>query len=361
MSQHFLLSKKVRDFSLIDIMQISTELDALKFLAQIRWGSFKEQVCSDCGVIDSHYFRPKYKQWRCKHCEHVFSVTSRTLFHSRKIKLRKLLLAIFLFSTSSKGMSASALSRKIGICHNSALILMHKLREGIVQHQDLTSLSGKVEIDGTYVGGKPRKDRVKNHKDKKAIADKIESNGKNRARKSPNQRRNYVRRLKYRRLIIVLREIHKEKGKGAKRTIIVLTKGEREEFVVPIVKRFVTPGTEIQTDENPAYNSLSSSYDHFVVNHSHEYSTIDGINNNQAESYNSRLKRWINGVSHRVMPDYIYDYACEIAWREDMRRKTEKERFMDVLKKAFKSGPSIFWKGYFQGFRRNDEMLMRLN
>ena len=111
------------------------------------------------------------------------------------------------------------------------------------------------------------------------------------------------------------------------------------------------------TDENPAYNQLSCWFDHRTVQHSVEFSTLDGINDNQAESYFSRLRRYVKGVAHRVEPKYLADISAEMAWREDMRRNTEGQKLEILLKAMLSHGQSKWWRGYWQGFKRPGEIL----
>lgn len=357
MAQHFLLSKQFRDLSLIELMGLS-EVDALMFLAEIRWGSKHKQTCPDCGTWDAHYFRRTRRQWQCKHCFHTFSLKSGTLLSDLKLTYLQLVVAVFVFISAANGISAIEITKYINVTHSSALLFLHKIKEAIVRHRDLSPMEGHVQIDGTYLGGKPRKSRVRNQKNKQSIKEKIESKGKVKRKLSANDRRNWRRRVENRRLLIVIRQVTDVPKQGSNRTIVVLAKGESEEYVKPLVEKYVKPGSTISTDENGAYNFLSAEYHHQTVEHSKEYATIDGINNNQAESYNSRIKRFVYGVSHRAMPQYIFDYACEMAWREDMRRSTLKEIYYDLWSKIFNSGMSEWWRGYYQGHRRNDEMLM---
>jgi hypothetical protein len=94
-----------------------------------------------------------------------------------------------------------------------------------------------------------------------------------------------------------------------------------------------------------------------TVNHSKEYSTKAGVNNNQAESYISRLRRAEFGVFRGMRPQYFLDYCSEMAWREDARRMTLSERIRDLLSRVRRCPPSVSFKGYYQGARRGVEWL----
>jgi len=358
MAQHYLLSAELRDYSLMDIQGLSEE-DAFWVLTVFRWGKRTEQVCPKCGTVDSHYFRRGRWQWRCKHCARTFSLTSGTPLADRKIGFRKILLGCYLFVSAAKGFSAAHLARMLGVQVKTAWLFMHKLREPLLRQRDVSPLTNMVHIDGGHFGGKPRKGRVrKKKKNSTSIAEKIQSRGKQRSKRTPNDIRNWLKRKKNRRIVMVLREVSLTPKTGAVRTIVSVAMSENERDAIELARRHVEPGALIRTDENPAYNRLSSWFEHETVEHSKEYATIDGIDSNQAESYFSRLRRFEYGTIHRVSPQYLMDYANEMAWREDYRRKTEKAKLTDLLEKLFFNGLSRWWRGYHQGYRRTTELLM---
>lgn len=356
MTQHYLLSSAARDFSLIDIMGLSEE-EAFWTLVEFRWGSRTEQVCPKCGVVDGHYFRRTRKQWRCKHCDHTFSLTSGTPLADRKLSFQKILLGMYLFIPAAKGISASELSRKLNTQVKTAWLFLHKLREPLLRFRDTFQLKGVVHIDGGHFGGKPRKARVRRRTKNSAVSQKIKGNGKQRAKKSPHDIRNWKKRQKNRRIVMVLREVDPAPGNGAIRTIVSVSRSENERDAVSLANRYISPGSVVHSDENAAYNTFSTMYTHNTVEHSKEYATVDGITNNQAESYFSRLRRFEYGTIHRILPQFLMSYANEMAWREDFRRKTEKTKLLDLTNKLFRNGLSRWWRGYHQGYRLNSELL----
>ena len=216
-------------------------------------------------------------------------------------------------------------SRQIDVNPKNAWLLFQKIREALIFNRDESRMSGTVQIDGTYVGGKPRRPRLRKRRDVDAIKRKIEGKKKNWTTYTPNDLRNWYCQKEFRRLVIVVRELDEKDQGGAKRTLVFLSKEEKEMYVKPIVNQYINKGSKVMTDENGAYNFLSAHYDHRTVEHSKEYSTIDGINNKQAESYNARLKRWYYGTSHRMIPQYAFDYANEMAWREDTPQTQKKK------------------------------------
>lgn len=362
MVQAYVASSKRRDFSLFEIANFS-EQEALMFLAEQRWKSKDKQICPTCGVMDKHYFRKNRNQWRCKHCDRCFSVTSGTLLADHKLSFKKMLMAIFLYSSSVKGISCVDLSAKLRVQVKTAHMLIGKLRECLLRQRDASPLSGLVHVDGGHFGGKPRKPNVRRKPDAQAIADKIEQQLSGKRKKTPPKygyagTRSNIERRKNRRIVMVMREVFLEEGKGAKRTIVSVAMAEDSASAESLARRYIADDTLIMSDENAAYLRLSQWYDHKSVEHSKEFVTFDGVNENQAESFYSRLRRCEYGVVHRITPKYLMDLANEIAWREDTRRMTEGETLKDLLNKVFRNGLSRWWRGYHQGHHRGMELLM---
>lgn len=166
MSQHFLLSPLAKTLSLAKVMRMSDE-EARASFCKIRWADTDGQpVCPECGSCDSYDLksRPVYK---CRDCYKQFSITSGTIFSSRKLAVRDILAAIAVFMNGAKGYSALQLSRDLAIDYKTAFVLLHKVREAIGLARKAGALSGDVEVDGAYFGGyvkpanecKDRKDR----------------------------------------------------------------------------------------------------------------------------------------------------------------------------------------------------------
>jgi hypothetical protein len=357
--QHFLLSAKLRDFTLWDASNLS-EAEAFWRFTELRWGSREQVVCPSCGAIAKPFARIDRSQLRCRHCDHHFSPLVASPFADRKMSFKKLLMALCLYAASAKGVPALFMCRLLDMQDKTATVLTGKLRECLVHEMDADILSGVVEIDGGHFCGKPRKGRMRFKTRPEDVAAALEAKFKGeplpkRKPRNKAEARNWARR-KLKRVVMVLRQIHPEKGNGAARTRVAVAYTENERVATRLARILVEPGSTIMTDENAAYNVLSSWYDHHCVEHSVEFSTIDGINENQAESYFSRLRRAEYGTYHGFRPKYLMDYAQEFAWREDVRRQTEKEKIHDLTKRIFSSGFSQWWRGYWQGHHREGEI-----
>ncbi len=146
-----------------------TDRDAEKAFRSIRWAETDgAPVCPRCDGMQ-HYRLEERKLWKCNACAKQFSLTSGTIFHSRKLALRDILASIAIFTNGAKGYSALQLARDLGFDYKTCFVMLHKLRESIGIARDSGALKGEVEIDGAYFGGyvKPannvedRKDRRK--------------------------------------------------------------------------------------------------------------------------------------------------------------------------------------------------------
>ena len=160
MAQHFLLSSAARSLSLKEIYKAGEDA-AYKAFCDIRWASTDgDAVCPRCGGCDAYTITTRRK-FKCRACHHQFSVTSGTIFASRKLDFVDLLAAICLFVSNSKGMSAVQFSRTLSVQYKTAWVLAHKLREALSAEIDGAKLDGEVEIDGAYFGGHIRPENEK--------------------------------------------------------------------------------------------------------------------------------------------------------------------------------------------------------
>src|SRR5208282_3335119 len=153
--QHFLLTAAARSLSLAQVLRLSDEEAHAKFVA-IRFAENDgKPFCPRCGAVNV-YAIPTRRTWQCKACKKQFSVTSGTIFASRKLPIRDYLAAIAIFCNEVKGHAALHLSRDLDVQYKTAFVLAHKLREAIgsqVHNPDEPELAGTVAIDGAYFGG----------------------------------------------------------------------------------------------------------------------------------------------------------------------------------------------------------------
>src|SRR5262245_29662475 len=319
MAQHFLLSSAARTLSVASVARMSDEEAHAKF-TEIRWSdNGGEPNCPKCGCFTLYTYKTR-KLWKCKGCNKQFSVTSGTIFASRKLAVRDYLLAIAIFVNGAKGISALQLGRDLDVQYRTAFVLCHKLREAMSSEMAGATLSGTVEVDGAYVGGHIRPANLKKDRVDRRLAQN--QTGK-------------------RRVVVVARE---RKG----RTMTTVTRQEADG--VQFVAKVVAPGSELHADEASHWDALHAKYQTNRINHQIGYS-IDGACTNQAESFLSRIRRMVDGQHHHVSPQYLYQYANHAAWLEDHRRLSNGALAWRALGLALKHPVSRQWKGYWQRAR----------
>ena len=316
MSQHFLLSTKARTLSLAEVLRLSDE-EAYATFKAIRFSQNSgEAFCPKCGSL-ALYNLPRRKMWRCKDCPCQFSVTSGTIFASRKLSIRDILAAIAIFTNGAKGHSALQLSRDLDVQYKTAFVMAHKLREAIAAQDKGAKVSGKVEIDGMHAGGyvKPA-NRVEDRRDRRLAGNR---SGK-------------------REVVIVARE---RNGK----TLTFVAKSEDQG--VEGLKERIELGSTVYADEASHWDQLHARYDTVRINHSEAYSDGDACTN-MAESFFSRLRRAEIGTHHHIAGKYLASYAAEMDWREDNRRVSNGEQYRAIVTAAAHHPVSRQWKGYWQ-------------
>lgn len=315
--QHFLLSAAARSISLKAVFKMGED-KAYETFCQLRWPETEgEAVCPSCGCTEVYHITTR-RRFKCVACHKQFSVTSGTIFASRKLSFTDLLAAIVIFVNGAKGVSALQVSRDLDVQYKTAFVLSHKLREAMAREQaEAGKLTGVVETDGAYFGGyvKPA-NRKADRKDRRFL---VNQNGK-------------------RQSVIVMRE------RGGDTLTFV---GKSEAAGVALVRQHVEAGAVVHADEASHWDALHCAYDAKRINHSEAYSTAEACTN-QAESFFSRLHRAEIGTHHHVAGPYLAAYATEMAWREDNRRVSNGGQTAMVAEAAMAAPQSRIWAGYWQ-------------
>jgi transposase-like protein len=305
MSQHFLLSAKARNLNLASILRMSDDEAHARFEAIRFADNGGAAFCPYCECAAVYTYASR-RIWKCKACNRQFSVTSGTIFASRKLPIRDYLAAIAIFVNAVKGVSALQLGRDLDVQYKTAFVLAHKLREAVGSGQSQGQLSGTVEIDGAYFGG----------------------HGRRRAEEQARKRQS----------VVVARE------RGGQTIPVVVA---RESDGVAFVRQHVQPGTVVHADEAPGWDRLHAHYEMYRINHSVSYS-LNGACTNQAESFFSRLRRAEIGQHHHISGKYLIAYAAEMAWKEDNRRQPNGSLHEMAVGAALAHPVSRMWAGYWQ-------------
>ena len=316
MAQHFLLSSAARTISLKAVFTMGED-KAYQTFRELRWPETDgEAVCPKCGCLDTYDISSR-RRFKCAGCYHQFSVTSGTIFASRKMSFTDLLAAIVIFVNGAKGVAALRLSRELDCQYKTAFVLTHKLREAMAREDMGQMLGGEVEVDGAYFGGyvKPANER-RNRRDRRML---VNQSGK-------------------RQSVVVVRE-----RDGDMLTFV----GKSEAEGVAHVAACVEAGAVIHADEASHWDALHSRYEARRINHSVAYS-LDGACTNMAESFFSRMRRAELGTHHHIAGQYLDNYAAEMAWREDNRRSPNGTQAGVVAGAALAAPQSRRFGGYWQ-------------
>ena len=316
MAQHFLLSAKARTLSLAKVMRLSED-EAYGVFKAIRWAKNDgDPICPRCGCMAIYVYRSR-RIFKCKDCQAQFSITTDTIFASRKLAFRDLLAAMAIFVNGAKGISALQLSRDLDCQYKTAFVLAHKLREAMGAEMKHRTLSGHVEIDGAYFGGYVKPKNVK--------AERVD-------------RRRTEHQSGKRRSVVIMRERN-----GHSLPMVF----HREDDAAPTIAQRVTAGSTVYADEGSGWDELHARFAMKRVNHSVRFVDEDCCTN-QAESYFSRLRRAEVGTHHHISGPYLGSYANEMAWREDNRRVPNGDLYMLVAGAALAHSVSRPWKGSWQ-------------
>jgi transposase-like protein len=281
---------------------VSDSLSAA-FLERQRWGDCP--ACPRCGDVSVYPMigrdgqRNKDYRWRCRGCKEMFTVRTGTIFEETRLPLRVWVYAIWKACSSKKGISALQLSREMEITHKSALFVLRRIRHGLGE-VDQPQLTGTVEVDEVYIGGKPRY---------KGFS---------------------------------------KRGRGSPKTPVVgmVQRGGdvrfkmMERVTALNIGRFVAENADLScrivTDESPAYNFIGKFFKggHEVVTHSAKEYVRKGtdVHSNTVEGVFSLIRRGVMGTFHSVSRKHLPNYLNEFQFRWNTRKMDDGQRVAAAIK-----------------------------
>jgi transposase-like protein len=293
----------------------SDELAAVEFLEAQRWGDTPN--CPRCGDTDVRKMLAKDGTrnarflWRCKGCKQQYTVRVGTIMEDSPIALRHWCLAFYRAAASKKGVSALQIQGETGLTYKSALFLMHRIRWAMAPANEQESkLTGVVEFDETYIGGKPRyparkdsdvryKGKARDFSDRKtAVVGGVERDGRVKAR------------------------------------VVRSTKAPE---MAEIVREMVDPSADLMTDESVIYKTVGQEYaSHKRVKHAlgqYVKYTADGeqITTNRIEGFWAGLKRQVGGTHHAVSRKHLHRYVSEAEFKYNNRALSDADRMVKLI------------------------------
>lgn len=279
------------------IVFFSDDMVCLNFVAMLRWRD-GEPVCPNCEGKE-HSFLSTRNIWKCKACKKQFSVKYNTIFEDSPLGLDKWLTAIWMIANCKNGVSSYEIHRAIGITQKSAWFMLHRIRLAM-QAGSFEKLSGEVECDETYVGGKSINMHVKKRKEIKMTQGYTHKTG-----------------------VMGLLE---RNGKVKANVIKVAD----TETLLGAINGHVEIGSTVYTDDAGGYRKMNEDYTHEVINHAHEY-VRGNVHTNSIENFWSLLKRSIKGTYISVAPEHLQKYVEEQTFRFNERKGKDQDRFIALL------------------------------
>jgi transposase-like protein len=269
------------------IQHYSDEQVCIDAVARMRWPS-GIPVCPACGHKD-HYYLKTQKRWKCKECYKQFTVKLGTVFEDSPISLTKWLPALWMLCNCKNGISSYEISRDLGVSQKAGWFMLQRLRLALQDGFFGSKLSGEVEVDETFIGGKARNMHVSERKrritgtgtkDKTAVMGVLQRGGKVRATVVPNRKKHALQS-----------EVYKH----------------------------VEAGAALYSDALKSYEGLAGEYAHEVIDHAVKY--VDGrVHTNGLENFWSLLKRGIAGTYVSVEPFHLFRYLDEQMFRFNNRK-----------------------------------------
>ena len=278
--------------SLLDVTKRFPDEQACRdYLAKARWGTKIE--CPHCHSSEKIYTFQSGKLYKCGSCQKQFTVKVGTIFEDSALPLQKWFMAIYLITAHKKGISSLQLHRDIGVTQKTAWFMLHRIRYAVrTDSVNRSPLSGTIEADETYIGGK-HKGLVGRTTAKKAVVMGIVQRGGR----------------------VIAQQVTKASAAQLQ----------------PIIRRNTKKGSTVVTDDWGAYSGLSHTFNHQIINHSQKEYVRGDVHTNTVEGFWALLKRGIHGIYHHVSKKHLDKYVDEFEFRWNSRKAKDPVRFSFML------------------------------
>ena len=274
----------------------------ITYLEKVRWGG--KPVCVYCGAEHKTGKQQADKRYMCFSCKRNYHVCVGTIFHGTQMPLQKWFIVLSLVLNAKKGISSCQLARDCGLTQRTAWYMVVRIRKAM-ESEEGKLLQGIVEMDETYIGGKPRKENI--------------------------QKTEYEK------------ETHNKRGRGTKKKQvigIVQRKGEvRTEAtedtsrtnISTLIGKYVSwQNSILMTDEARHYNAVGGYMEHKVIKHKERFAR-GSVHTNTIENFWSIVKRGIEGIYQHVSQKYLDSYLLEFSYKYNNRQIDSKTLFFNTL------------------------------
>jgi transposase-like protein len=256
--------------------------------------------CQKCGRVTKHHKVASRRSYSCDYCGHHVHPTAGTIYHKSPTPLRTWFYAVFKMASTRCGISAKQLQRETGVTYKTAWRMFKQIRSML--SEDVEPLSGKVEVDETYCGGKRRGKRGRGAEGKTIVAGAVERKG---------------------------------------RVVAKVVSDVSSNTLVPFVTEKVLPSSMVFTDELQSYSPLAShGYEHKRIHHASKVYVDGDVHTQTIEGFWSLVKGGIGGVYHSVGAKYLQSYFNEYAFRYN-RRHDDMPMFWSVMSQVQKRDETL--------------------
>lgn len=268
-------------------------------------------ICPHCGTIGHAYFlnpragtrstrtgKQSFRRvWKCGSCRKQFSVIKGTVMEGSHIPLSKWLIAIHLFCANKNGVAAYELHRELEITYEAAWFMVHRIRYAVAAGTTKRPLSGTVEADETYVGGKVEgKGRGPHRENKTPVVTLVERNGDARSQ-----------------------------------VMVSVNSSNLRDYLWGNIDA----DAHLMTDSSNSYVEPGLAFaSHETVDHSAEEWVRGNVHTNTAEGYFSQFKRSLDGTFHHVSPQHLHRYVSEFDFRYNTRKEKDAERMVRAIRRG---------------------------
>ena len=299
-------------FSVMEFIRVFPDDDAcLNWLWRTRHSDDGEHAhCPRCDKQRRfrHYAnKTRTRQvWTCTSCTHQISPTAGTIFHKSSTSLHLWFYAMWIMTSTRCGVSAKQLERELGVTYKTAWRMFNKIRNELMTQDYQGPLDGEVEVDETFIGGKPRN----------ADRRRYQTYGWS-PRQGAYEKQQAVFGAVTRKGQVVARVIPNSSGPELRRA----------------VRTYVVPEAMLYTDEWKGYNTLDSDYQHRRIRHRDRIYVDGDVHTQTIEGFWSLVKRGMGGTYHCVSRKWLQGYLNEYAWRYN-HRDDGRAMFLTLLLRA---------------------------
>lgn len=298
----------------IELMKkFPTEESVIDYYIQVRYPYGVH--CNHCGSVKVYQEHGRRKVFSCNDCRSTFSPFKGTIFEHSSTDLRKWMYAIHLFLNGKKGISGMQLQREIGVTYKTAWRMLQQIRIAMGNATQKEFFDTIVEIDETYVGGKPRKNNDHDDLDGTSVPTK---RGRGTSKTPVIGVIDRNNKMVYAKIALPNKDGKKLTAMQLMNVLATVSKQEN--------------GNTVMTDEFRGYDPLTRhNYVHLRIDHTKAFSNHDGVHTNNIESFWATLKRGVYGIYHHVSVEYMQRYVDEFCFRYNNRKS---DMFTMVLKQS---------------------------